>query len=265
MNRFDLGYMDTLSSGDSPLHRLDAGAKVITTIAFIVAVVSFNRHEISALTPFFIYPLVLAAMGNVPAGYILKKLLAVSPFAILIGIFNPLIDRDILFHVGSLGVSGGWVSFVSILMRFALTVSAALLLVAVTGFNSVCASLEKFGVPRMFVVQLLFVYRYLFVLTEESQRMSRARSVRSFSSSHPGLKVFIPLVGQLLVRTLDRAERVYRAMTCRGFDGRIHPAKRAVSKRTGLYFAAAWIILFAIFRFYNIPLFVGLLVTGVLK
>ena len=265
MDRFDLGYMDTLSSGNSPLHRLDAGAKVIATFAFIIAVVSFDRYAVSALTPFFLYPVALCALGNVPLVFILRKVAAVLPFAVLIGIFNPFIDTGIMFQAGPLAVSGGWVSFISILMRFALTVSAALLLVAVTGFYSVCASLEKFGVPRVFVVQLLFVYRYLFVLADESQKMSRARLARSFTSSPPGLKVFAPLVGQLLLRTLDRAERVYRAMACRGFDGTIYPAKKVVSGYAGVIFAAGWIILFVVFRFYNIPLLAGSALTGVFR
>jgi len=265
LERFDLGYMDKISTGNSPLHRLDPGAKVIATFVFIITVVSFDRYEISALTPFFLYPLFMAAIGNVPFGYILRKLLAVSPFAVFIGIFNPIIDRNILFYVGSLGISGGWVSFVSIFMRFILTVSASLLLVAVTGFNSICMTLEKYGMPRVFIVQLLFMYRYMFVLADESQKMVRARSVRSFASRPPGLIMFVPLAGQLLLRTLDRAECVYRAMVCRGFNGQVYPAKRPVSGQSGWFFAAAWIIFFVIFRIYNIPFLAGSVVMGVFK
>jgi cobalt/nickel transport system permease protein len=52
----------------------------------------------------------------------------------MIGIFNPLIDRDILISLEGIDISGGWVSFVSILIRFVLTVGAALTLIAVTGY-----------------------------------------------------------------------------------------------------------------------------------
>jgi cobalt/nickel transport system permease protein len=262
---FDIGYMDTLASGDSPLHRLDPRAKLITTLVFIVTVVSFNKYTLSAMTPFFIYPIVLISLGGLPYRYILKKVLIVSPFALLVGIFNPLMDREILIHLGSLGISGGWVSFISIILRFILTVTAALILISLTGFNAVCGALMRFGVPRPFVVQLLFFYRYMFVLTDEAERMSRARSFRSFHSRAMDIKTFIPLAGHLLLRTLNRAERVYLAMRCRGFDGHIRIIRTMKIHLREVLFVAGWVFLFICFRFTNIPLRLGELVTGVLR
>ena len=72
----------------------------------------------------------------------------------MIGIFNLLIDREILISRGEIGLSGGWVSFVSVLIRFALTVGVALSLIAVTGFNAVCMALDKLGTPRVFHADL---------------------------------------------------------------------------------------------------------------
>lgn len=264
-NSFDIGYMDTLAYGDSLLHRLDPRAKLITTLVFIVSVVSFNKYALSALIPFFIYPAVLISLGNLPLGYILRKLMLVSPFAILVGIFNPFLDKGILFYIGSIGISGGWVSFLSIILRFVLTVTAALILVSLTGFNAVCESLMKFGVPRPFVVQLLFFYRYIFVLTDEAERMSRAESFRSVNSRVIHLKTFISFVGNLLLRTLDRAERIYYAMCCRGFNGHIHLIRTMKINLKDVLFAAVWLLLFVFFRFINIPLKLGELIMGVLK
>jgi energy-coupling factor transporter transmembrane protein EcfT len=90
---FDIGYMDRLSRLDTPVHRLDPRAKLLTTLVFVVTVVSFGKYEISALLPFFLYPVVLAAVGEIPLGYLLKKIAVVSPFAIMLGIFNPFFDR----------------------------------------------------------------------------------------------------------------------------------------------------------------------------
>jgi len=261
-NYFDIGYMDTLANGSSPLHRLDPRAKLITTVLFILAVVSFGKYTVLAFTPFFIYPIFLISAGGVPLMYILKKVLLVSPFAILLGIFNPIIDREVIFHVGSIGISAGWISFISILLRFILTVTAALLLVALTGFNAVCEALANFGVPRPFVVQLLFFYRYLFVLTDEAQRMERARSLRSFHSGGMRFRTFISIVGHLLLRTLDRAERIYRSMCCRGFDGHIRMVKLTKSGWEDFVFVAGWLSLFVVFRFYNIPMKLGEFIVG---
>ncbi len=262
---FDIGYMDTLSSQQTAVHQLDPRAKLLTTLVFIVTVVSFGKYEISSLIPFFIYPVVLCAIGNIPPAFLIKKLVVVSPFAILLGIFNPLLDRDILIRLAGLDISGGWVSFASILIRFVLTVGVALTLIAVTGFNAVCMALEKLKVPKIFVVQLLFLHRYMFVLVDEASRIFRARSLRSFGGEGSGIKSFGSIVGQLLLRTIDRAQRIYLAMSCRGFEGHIHVmrAQRIGSREVG--FMVGWSLIFILMRFYNLPVLMGRILTELFR
>jgi cobalt/nickel transport system permease protein len=264
-NLLDIGYMDTLAAGDSPLHRIDPRAKLITTLMFIVMVVSFDKYATSAMIPFVIYPMVLIVWGGLPAGYLLKKVLLVSPFAIMVGVFNPLMDQTILAQIGSIGISGGWISFFSILLRFTLTVTAALVLIFLTGFNAVCEALIKLGVPRPFVTQLLFFYRYMFVLGDEAERMVRARSLRAFDKGTMRVATFGSLVGHLLLRTLDRAERIYLAMRCRGFDGRIPMIRSMKSTGWDVAFVVGWAALFLFLRCVNVPLMLGTFVTGVCK
>jgi len=263
-NTSDIGYMDTLAAGSGPLHRLDARAKLLTTLLFIAAVVSFNKYEVSALIPFFLYPVLLVSLGGLPAGYILKKVLLVSPFAVFVGIFNPLLDRHTLFFLGPLAVSGGWVSFLSVLLRFALTVSSALALVSLTGINAIGEALLKARVPRLFVVQLLFLNRFLPLLSGEAARMARARALRGGRGGMPP-KVFIQLIGHLLLRALERAERVYQAMLARGFDGHIRMVRFSSIGRRETVFVLSCASAFLLFRFINVPLLLGQLLTGALK
>ncbi len=258
---FDIGHMDAIAAGNSPMHRLDPRAKLTATLAFIVAVVSFDKYAISALIPFFIFPIAQISLGGLPAGYLFKKVILVSPFAVLIGIFNPMLDREVLLQIGSFHVSGGWVSFCSILVRFFLTVTAALTLIASTGFHAVCVALVKIGVPRPFVVQLMFLYRYLFVLTDEAARMVRAVSLKTFNGG-VRFKTFASMTGHLLLRTLDRAQRIHMAMRCRGFDGRIRVLRSMEVGWSGAMFVVCWSVLFLIFRIYNIPKIIGGIITG---
>jgi cobalt/nickel transport system permease protein len=258
----DLGYMDTLSGGDTPIHRLDPRAKLLTTFIFIIAVVSFDKYEISALVPFFVFPAAMISLGELPFYYLLRKILIVAPFAVMIGIFNPLIDRDILIKFGLLSISGGWISFFSIMMKFTLTAGSVLVLIACTGFNSVCMALEKMGAPRVFAVQLLFLYRYIFVLIDEASRMANARSLRSFDGKGKGVKVFGYFVGHLMLRTVDRAQRIHLAMLCRGFDGEIRINRRLDAGRKEVIYTIAWSAFFVAARIYNIPLVVGSLISG---
>jgi cobalt/nickel transport system permease protein len=259
---FDIRTMDALSSGKSSLHRLDPRAKLITTLIFVVMVVSLGKYEISRMIPFVIYPLAMVVWADLPVFYLLKKILLVSPFAILIGIFNPLMDTAPLVQIGSFSFSGGWISFFSIMIRFALTVGAALILICLTGFNNVCMALEKLKVPTPFVVQLLFLYRYLFVLIEEASRMIRARSLRTFDTGGLRFKVFVPLLGQLLLRTLDRAQRIHLAMLCRGFDGHIRVSRPMTFRRKEVLFILSWSLFFILARFYNLPVIFGSFIKG---
>lgn len=258
----ELGYLDTLASGDSPLHRLDPRVKVLIAALFVVCVASFDRYVIAALLPFALILSLLMGLGNIPAGFLLKKLLLVAPFALLIGLFNPLFDQQPLLSLGPITVTGGWLSLLSILLRVCLTVGAMLILIATTGFNAVCMALEKLGMPKIFAVQLLLLYRYIFVLMVEGQQLFRARALRSFQGRGIDIKTFGHLIGGLLLRSLDRGQRIHLAMRCRGFDGTIRTRRAPqLSRRDLLLFFLACLLLLALRR-YDGALLLGRLLTG---
>jgi len=259
---YQIGYLDTLAGQDTGIHRLDPRAKLITTLLYVVTVVSFGKYELANLLPFAVYPLVLAFAGGVPPGFVARKLAIVSPFIILIGIFNPLFDREILLQLGPLAVSGGWVSFTSLLLRATLTLSAVMLLLATTGLSGIAAAMEKLGVPRVFTVQLLFLYRYIFVLAEEALRLTRARALRSFGKKGSGFRPYASLLAHLLLRTLDRAERIHQAMLSRGFDGVVRLRRPMSFGLRDTLFLLVWTAAFAVMRFAHLPRLLGALVTG---
>lgn len=215
----NLGYIDRLSYRDSFVHRIDSRGKVITTLLFVTVVVSYPKYEVVALLPYFIFPILLLTLSDTPFMYIFKRVLIVSPFAMFIGIFNPLFDPATVVISGDVTISAGWISFLSIMIKFVLTISAALILIATTSFPGVCRALHKLGIPALFTSQLLFLYRYIFVLAEETMRMVRARDMRSFHNRGTGIETVARLIGILFIRTVERSERIYHAMLCRGFHG----------------------------------------------
>ncbi len=262
---FDIRYLDTLAQGETWVHRLDPRAKLVTTLIFILTVVSYDKYTITGLLPFVIYPVTLSGAANLPVSYILHKLLIIAPFAILIGLFNPFFDRSVHIYVGSVGITGGWISFISLLIRFILTVGTALIFIAVTSFNGLCAALQQLRVPTIFITQLLFLYRYIFVLLDEAVRMSRARTLRTFNSSGLGMKTYSSLVGHLLLKTLNRAERLHLAMRCRGFDGHIPLFRPSRIGSAEITFVFCWTCIFLLMRLYNIPQLLGSLILEVVS
>ena len=262
---YDLGRLDRLAALDTPVHRLDPRAKVLTTLVLLVCVVSFGTYELLPMAPFAFFPVALIAEGGLPAGFLLRKVLAVAPFAVFVGVFNPLIDRTIVAEIAGVAITGGWVSFVSILLRVLLTTTAALVLIATTGMGGVCAALQRLGLPDVLTTQLLLLYRYIFVLGEETMRMARARALRSFGRRGMGLGVYVNMLGSLLLRTYARAERVYRAMLARGFDGRVRTlGDRAIGGRD-VVFTLGWSAAFVLFRIYNVPLALGTVITELMR
>ncbi len=258
----DIGKMDELGRGDSPAHRLDARVKTLVTLVFLVAVMSFPRYEISALIPFLLYPVVLVMIGRIPPGYLLRKVAIAAPFAVVIGIVNPLLDRSPVMMLGGVAISGGWVSFASLMIRFGLTVGTALALVACTGIHRLCAGLEQLGVPRAFAVQILFLYRYLFVVSEEGQRVRRGVAMRAGERRTLSYGVYASLIGHLLIRSMDRAQRVYRAMLARGFDGEIRVLRARPFQWTDAVYLLGWVGFFVMARCLNLADWLGRIFVG---
>lgn len=259
---FDLGRLDRLAYADTPVHRLDPRAKLLTTLIFLICVVSFDRYSVAGLLPFFLFPIVVITLAELPVGYLLKKVLMVAPLAVLVGIANPWFDPTPLLQLGGITLSGGWISYASILLRFALTVTAALALIATTSFHGVCVALRRIGVPAPMTVQLLLAYRYLFVLASEGGRMARARSLRSFHRRGEGLAAYGSLVGHLLLRTIDRAQRIHRAMLARGFSGELHSPTPLHFRTRDTLFLLGWSAAFLLFRLINLPQWLGHLVNA---
>jgi len=260
----DFKRLDLLANGDSTLHRLDPRAKVLATLVFIISTVSCGKYEISSLIPFFIYPAAIIGIANLPFGFIARKILVVLPFAIIVGMFNPLLDREVMMMIGQIEISGGTISWIALIIKAILTVSAALTLLAVTGFPAICKALEQIGMPQTFAVQLMFLYRYIFVLTDEGSRASRARELRSCGKKGFGMTSFGSLVGHLLLRTWQRAERIHMAMMARGFNGEFHTRQTTSFGITDSLFLIGCSTIFIIIRLYNLPQLLEGVITRIL-
>jgi cobalt/nickel transport system permease protein len=210
--------LDRLGYRDSPVHRLDARAKLLATCAFVLAVASFPKYEVAGLIPFLALPVGLAVVGRVPPRPLARLLAAASPFALLVGAANPLLDRAPV-ALGGTTVPAGALSLVSLLLRFVLCTGAALVLVATTSVPALLRAMAQLGLPRPFVAQVQLLYRYLFLLVDEGARLSAARRLREPARRLPGAGTARRMLASLLWRTWERGDRIYQCMKARGFDG----------------------------------------------
>jgi len=239
--------LDHFAAGATPVHRLDPVAKTLAALAAILATVLVGRDHFVALVPIAAALAAYHAVGRIPLGYTVKRLLIVSPFAAAVAILFPLFEPGRAVWSPAVGgwtlqvTDAGLVRAGGLVGRFFLCVWAALLLLSTTRFQDMVTALGRLHVPRAFVTQLAFMYRYLWVLSDEMMRLRMARAARDGGFGPWRLRMHsrTGLVGVLFLRTFDRAERIYWAMAARGFDGRIRTAGEGAMRWTDRLFAAA--------------------------
>lgn len=262
---FNLGYLDRLSYKNTFIHNIDARVKVIGAIFYIIAVVSFPKYAVLSLVPFFSFQIFFMILGEIPVDFVFKRVFVVSPFIFFIAIFNPFLDRNTAFYLLGIPISYGILSFLSILVKFVLTVSIIIILISTTSFAGLCYAIRYFKVPEIFVNQLLFMYRYIFVLTEEAMRMVRAKELRSFNNKGLELKFYVKLAGNLLIRSLNRAERIYYAMLSRGYNGNMPYIKKKKLNFSDFLFILIMLLTIYLFRFFEPVDRIGKLMIGVIR
>ncbi len=216
----ELGRLDRFAGQQSVIHALDARGKLLLALAYILAVLSLPADAVGPLLPLAVLPGAVAYAARIPLRYLLTRILWVLPFVLLMALSNAWFDRTVVARPGGLTVTVGMLTGMALLLRAALCVAAATVLVATTGINPLARALAVLGVPRVFVVQLLMLYRYLFLLMEQLAKLRGACALRS--AGRPlTLRTAAALLAQLLLRSIDRAARVHYAMRSRGFDGTV--------------------------------------------
>lgn len=242
---------------DRLVQRVDPRIKLIVTCVYLVCLLSVDLLNVPALIPFLIYPVAVCRLGGVPILPLLRQSLIALPFCAMIGLFNPVFDHNPAFSIGGVVVSDGWVSFASIILRGILTVLATLTLIATTGFPAICAAMRRLGVPGILATQCLLLYRYIFLLMEDASRLSTARELRSYGTRKTPLRFWGPMVGSLLIHSINRAERIHTAMASRGFQGVTHTLGERPAKWPDLLYGTSWCVILLLLRWGDTVLLVG--------
>lgn len=221
-------YIDTHSSIDSILHKIDPRVKLLSLVAFILYIIftPAGAYEVFALYGALIAFLIF--ISRIPVGFILKRSLVIVPFVLLIAVFIPFVnDSSVSSTVlwGSFKAStihGRWELFYAILCRAYLAILCMILFMNSTKFRDYLRALESLRFPRLIIMILSFMYRYVFVIQDELMMMWQAKNARTVSRRRwLNVRALTNMLGVLFIRTYEKAENVYLAMCSRGFTGRI--------------------------------------------
>jgi cobalt/nickel transport system permease protein len=193
-------FFDRHSRGTSPIHRWPAGVKLAGAVAIVVTVVLTRWPVWVGVAGLLIG---VAGLSRVPVLFLMQRLLWFEPVVLGMAVL-------------SLWQPEGVAKFTTLVCRSTLGVFTMILLANTTPFSRLLEVFRQLRVPAIFITTLALLYRYLFVLVDEAERMRRARQARTFRPRTPWATL-ATVLGPLFVRSTERAERIYAAMCARGW------------------------------------------------
>lgn len=259
---YEIHHMDRIAGRDQWVNQIHPLVKFVLTIIYIAVVVSFDKYDIIGLAGMIVYPLALFILAEVSFLDSIRRLRIVLPLVCLVGIWNPFFDR-IPVSVWGLQINAGVISMLTLMMKGVLSVLASYLLIATTTIEKMCYALRMLHVPQILVTQILLTYRYISLLLEEVNRILQAYALRAPDQKGIHFKVWGSLTGQLLLRSMDRANAVYESMLLRGYDGNFRSIGEKVKWRlTDTLYLLFWLCMIGLFRKIPVIVVIGNLVGG---
>lgn len=217
--------LDDLAARGTALTRLPPLPKLLTVLVYLCVTLSFQKYALTGLLGMALWPILLYEIDDLSIVKTLRQCWAVVALLVLV-------------------------------VKGVLCFLAVYLLIATTGMERVCAALRQLHVPRVLVTTILLTYRYIVLLLQEGNRISTAYALRAPGEKGIHFRAWGSLLGQLLLRSVDRAQLVYESMMLRGYGWRDDPAptrQPQKSSAAGTVFFVATLMYCILFRV--IPIF----------
>lgn len=239
---YEIHHMDEMAARNTWFNRVHPLAKLLVTVFFIAVTVSHSKYDISSVLRMGIYLIVIYISGEISFSDSLKRLRLILPFVCLVGIFNPLFDRQPYMAMGNFMVTTGMASMLTLILKGCYSVFAAYALIASTSVEKLCYALRMLHVPKILVTQILLTCRYITILLREANAITQAYSLRAPKQKGVHFKVWGSLTGQLLLRSIDRANAVYESMVLRGYRGEFPYTKVGCFRRFDYGYLLIWAV-----------------------
>ncbi|HAW49790.1 TPA: cobalt ECF transporter T component CbiQ [bacterium] len=242
-------FIDQYSHKESLLHKIDPRIKVISFLVFILFVISTPKDSFLKFGLYGVLIIGLILFSKISPWSIFKRSLVVIPFTLMIFLFIPFFKEGVVMGTFFLGPLRLEVTYEGLqilgnsLAKAYLSVLCMILLISSTKFSHLLKAVERLGLPKVMLLILSFMYRYIFVIYEEFLKMWQVKEARSVGGSRLfQIKALANMVGTLFIRTYERAENVYLAMCARGFDGNIRTIDNFQLRRGDVFFLLIMIL-----------------------
>ena len=244
----ELREMEILAAESSPVHDLHPLSKLLVTIIYILTVVSFPKYDLSGLVVMVLYPVFIFQLAGISARLCFYRLRFVLPLVCAVGLVNPFVDRAPLI---------GTVSMITLMLKGVFALMASFLLIATTPIDSLCAALRKLRIPSVITTLLLLTYRYIGLMLSEAAVMADAYRLRAPGQNGIHVSAWGSFIGQLLLRSMDRAAELYGSMQLRGFCGEFYYAGIKPLRIRDLIFMIVASAAFLCARYFDIAVLLG--------
>ena len=256
----ELREMDMLAQQHSVLHRIHPLCKLIITLFYIIEVVSFSKYDLSGLFIMILYPVLCFQLSGIPVSLCFYKMRMVLPLICAVGLANPFLDHTPVFSAGGFLVTGGMISLITLMLKGIFSLMASFLLIATTPVDTLCAALRKIHIPNILVTLLLLTYRYVGVMLEEVSVMSEAYALRAPGQKGIHISAWGSFLGQLLLRSMDKAEELYNSMLLRGYSGEFYYADIPPLRANSVIYLLISITAILLFRIFHVSDMLGSIV-----
>jgi cobalt/nickel transport system permease protein len=243
-----LRIINQIDSQVSSTATINPIAKVLVTISFLLTVMFTSQYDLTGLILLTIFPLLILQQTQL---HLRDVILIASPVLVLvlmIGLGNPFIDQLPWINIGYVVLNRGVLTWLSMMVKSFCAVLGGYLLIATTSVEAIGYALIKLKIPALIVDQILMTYRYLKVMLTEALKVSQAYALRSVKQNGISWQAWGSLIGPLLLRSIDHAQRVHHSMLLRGYSGVIEHYQSYVWQKTDTGYLLKSLLLIALLK-----------------
>lgn len=207
----------------SPIHLWAPRQKLISLVALLFALATIRHHLL--LVPVVIITVWLYWLSGLPLGFLLQRLHYPGLFILAVVLLLPFtVGETVLAQWGPISLRReGMETMVLIAGRFASILTIGFILFGTTPFLAMVKAMRNLGLPPLMADMTLLAYRYLYEISDMLDTMGKAMQLRGmgqrqgWSGQRRSFQQWAFLVGNLLLRSYEQSERVYKAMALRGY------------------------------------------------
>ena len=232
-------------------------AMLVTALAYIILLTSVNKYRLGTVLAMGVWLYGYAVFARLSAKECFRKLWGLFLLLFLVGIANPILDRQVIATVGRIPITTGMVSMLTLFLKGTMALVSAYFLAKSCGMFGILSALRALHVPNVLISVVYLIYRYLTLLLEEARRVWTAYRLRAPGQKGIHISVWGSLVGSLLIRSMDRAETVYQSMELRGYRPELAFADRMKWTRKSTAYLILCLGTMAVLRFVPVLSLIG--------